>query len=410
MRKVKNIVILAGGDGDRFWPVKEKMLTSFLGRPYILHIMESVKRYAETLFIVVNETNKKNIEEIAGSDAQIIIQKQLTGMAGAILSCKGLVTGRTVILGNDLFDFSIIPKLFEKDFNMVLLAKKVADYFPGGYLQLAGDKIIAIQEKPSPDKAPSDMVRLVADYIKDIDAFVSTIVQMKGETDHTYEQALTWTIRNKNVSYCIYTDYWYTLKYPWHLLSLMTFYLSTLHSSFIDSTAQISKTAVISGNVHVGKHVKVGNFVNISGPVFIGEGSSIGDHTLLRNSQIGKNCLIGSGCEVARSYLSDEVMLHRNYIGDSILGQNVLMGAGAVTANFRFDRKEIFSYVHEEKVNSHMNKLGAIIGSNSKVGVNTTLFPGIKIGQDCLVGPGEKVQQDIKDGNVFMNGVIKSKK
>ena len=84
-------------------------------------------------------------------------------------------------------------------------------------------------------------------------------------------------------------------------------------------------------------------------------------------------------------------------MGDSVLAEGVLFGSGVVTANFRFDENEVQSVVKEKKVNTNMKKLGAIVGKNTKVGVNSTLYPGVKIGNNCLVFPGEIVRKDIPD-------------
>ncbi len=82
-------------------------------------------------------------------------------------------------------------------------------------------------------------------------------------------------------------------------------------------------------------------------------------------------------------------MLHRNYIGDSILGNHVLMGAQAVTANLRFDGKTIRD--------TNLIKFGVVIGDRAKIGVNTTCLPGVKIGQQAFIGPGEIVKKDVTD-------------
>ena len=167
---------------------------------------------------------------------------------------------------------------------------------------------------------------------------------------------------------------------------------------------------MINGVVYIGKHVVIGDFAKIAGPCYIGDNTIIADYALVRESHIGRNCLIGSSSEVARSYLGDNVMLHRNYIGDSVLANNVLCGAGAVTANFRFDEKEVYSFVKKNKINSGLKKLGAIVGTNTKIGVNSTIYPGVKIGSEVLIAPHEVIKQDVGDNLFYMNGAGMEKK
>ena len=140
----------------------------------------------------------------------------------------------------------------------------------------------------------------------------------------------------------------------------------------------------------------IGDFVKISGPVFIGDNSIIGDYSLIRESQIGEDCLIGSYSEIARSSIGNKVFLHRNYVGDSVLADKAMMGAQAVTANLRFDGETVKE--------TNLSKLGAVIGEESKIGVNATLTPGVKIGKKTWINSGEVVNQDVKDKVYFSDG------
>ena len=103
-------------------------------------------------------------------------------------------------------------------------------------------------------------------------------------------------------------------------------------------------------------------------------------------------------------YIGNNVFLHRNYIGDSVLDNDVMFGAQAVTGNLRFNGEKIFSVFSEEKIDTNMNKLGAIVGNLSKIGVNATILPGIKIGKETWVGPGETVKYDIEDKTYLSDG------
>jgi len=417
MRKIKNIVILAGGDSTRFWPLSEKNLSSFLGRPLITYLINDLKNYGENIFIVTSKTNKQSFDSLFNKKIKTIVQDQSKpGMAGAVLTCKREVNGEVLILNaNDLLDFKIMLKFVDylnnRKSRLVLLAKKVDKYFPGGYLQLKGKNVIGIVEKPAPDKTPSDVVKLTFDYLDDFKKLINVLESLQIVSDNAYEKGLTELIKKDGgADYLVYKDYWYTLKYPWHLLQMMSFFLSTIKKTKINLSVKISNKAVIIGPVYLGKNVKVGDFSKIVGPCYIGDDTVVADYCLIRESHIGKGCLIGSYTEVARSYLGDNVILHRNYIGDSILDNGVEMGAQTVTANFRFDKRTIYSMVNGHKVDSNMVKLGAIIGRGSKIGVNSSILPGVKIGKNSLIGPKEVVTGDIDDNMfVFLGKAIKNK-
>ena len=406
MRKIKNIIVLAGGDSGRFWPLENKFLTQFLGKPFLLQLIDGLTSYGENILIVGSEANNAMIKELVKNTVEVIVQDpKVDGMAGAVLSCKGKVNGEVVILNaSDLFDFSFlkdfIKKIEETKADYIFLAKKTTHYFPGSYVIFSNNKVQGFIEKPPVDQTPSDVLKLVVDYFSNIQTFISYLEKTKTNNDDHYEQGINAFLLDKPVmDYILYEDYWYVLKYPWHVLSMMKHFLDGIKVNKLADSKDltIAETAIIQGPVIMEKGVKVGHFAKITGPCYIGENTIIADYALVRESHIGKNCLIGSSCEVARSYLSDRVSLHRNYVGDSVLAEGVLFGSGTVTANFRFDENEVQSVAKGKKVNTHMKKLGVMVGKNTKVGINATLYPGTKIGNNCLVFPGEVVRKDVPD-------------
>ncbi|QQG44826.1 MAG: NTP transferase domain-containing protein [Candidatus Roizmanbacteria bacterium] len=422
MVQIDNILLLAGGDSTRFWPLKEKNLMKYLGKTLIVHQIDQLAKKSDRLIIVAGIHNKEAIEkiveqqpEISGCAIEIILQNEkLEGQGGAVLSAKGKVNGDVLICNtNDIFDYSFIDKLAEtkekKDF--IFLAKKVNEYFPGGYVEFdENNKIKGIIEKPDPEKVPSDITKLVVDYFADFEELTSALEKVTTDKDDWYEQALCKIIEKTNNSdYLLYDSYWYTIKYPWHILDMNNYFLSQIKQTYIDKSSLISKNAVLEGMVHIGKNVKIGDFAKIVGPCFIGEGTVIGDFTMIRASHIGSHSLIGGYSEVTRSYLGERVMLHRNYVGDSVLADDVLMGAGAVTANYRFDEKMINSMSKDRSrpVPTNRQKLGAIIGKKTKIGVNNSIYPGIKIGSFCLVAPQGLVDSDVEDNVYLIKGVKK---
>lgn len=414
MRKIKNGLILAGGDSSRFWPFEEKNFFSFLNKPLILYQIEELAKYSEKITVVASKKNatsiKRLVENVEGLDKyQVITQKDIEGQAGAILSVKNLVKGESLVINaNDVLDMSVLHKITKlplKKNRLIFFGKKINEYFPGGYFRFDGKgSVEGIVEKPEKDKLPSNVTKLMFDYFSDIDFLIEAIEEVKSDRDDHYEVALNNLLSSQvDREYLFYDGYWETIKYPWHVLLMTKLFLSKIKNSQIDESAEISKQAVISGPVIIEKNVKIGDFVKITGPTYIGEDTIIGDYSLIRDSQIGQDCLIGSYSEVARSYIGNKVFLHRNYVGDSVLGDKVMMGAQAVTANLRFDGETISSYYEDDKIDTNFSKLGTMIGSESKVGVNVTIIPGVKIGKKTWIAPREIVKYDLED-NTYLEG------
>ncbi len=415
MRKIKNILLLAGGDSTRFWPLQNKLFFSFLGKPLILFQIEELLKYGELVTVIANKSNattvKRLVDNVDIKPVQILVQKEdYPGMAGAVFSAKNHIKGEVLVVnGSDLIDYSIISKLsllINQENKLILVGKKINEYFPGGYFKFADNKkVVEIVEKPGKDKLPSSIAKLVFDYFADINILLDHFSQIKTKNDDFYELAVNRLLSDDSKqSHFYYDSYWYVLKYPWQVLLMMKNFLLTIKESKISTTAMISKKAIIVGPVVIGDNVKIGDFCKIVGPTFIDDNSVIGDYSMIRESQIGQDCLIGSYTEVARSYIGNNVFLHRNYIGDSVLDDDVMFGAQAVTGNLRFNGEKISSLVNEEKVDTEMNKLGAIVGYLSKIGVNATILPGVKIGKKTWIGPGEKVTYDVDDKTYLAQG------
>ncbi len=152
---------------------------------------------------------------------------------------------------------------------------------------------------------------------------------------------------------------------------------------------------------------KVFDHAVIQGPAYIGKNCIVTNNSLVRESHLGAGCVAGYSTEIARSFLADGVWTHTNYVGDSVIGRNSSFGSGTVTGNLRLDEKEIPVSVGSgesaTKVNSGTNKLGSIVGENVRVGINVSLMPGVKIGNNSFIGAGITVWQDVPD-SMFVYG------
>jgi NDP-sugar pyrophosphorylase family protein len=139
-------------------------------------------------------------------------------------------------------------------------------------------------------------------------------------------------------------------------------------SVFLENPSKIS--------IGEGTVIEPGAFIR--GPCIIGKNCTLRHGSYLRgNVVIGDNCVIGHGTEVKHSVLLDYVhAAHFSYIGNSILGNNVNLGAGVKCANFRLDRKSVCISYMGKKINTGLRKFGAIIGDFCQIGCNTVINPG----------------------------------
>ncbi len=159
--------------------------------------------------------------------------------------------------------------------------------------------------------------------------------------------------------------------------------------------SNIPEGVQIIGNAVIGKDVKFTPPVVIEGPVFIGEKCSIGPFAHIR-----PYCYLEGGNHIGfSSQIKESIFMlnsnapHLNYIGDSIIGRNCNLGAGTITANLRFDNKNVKI---SGKIDSGRRKLGVIMEDNVKTGINVSIMPGVKIGDNNFVSAHTIVSRDIE--------------
>jgi UDP-N-acetylglucosamine diphosphorylase / glucose-1-phosphate thymidylyltransferase / UDP-N-acetylgalactosamine diphosphorylase / glucosamine-1-phosphate N-acetyltransferase / galactosamine-1-phosphate N-acetyltransferase len=187
----------------------------------------------------------------------------------------------------------------------------------------------------------------------------------------------------------------FPVVYPWDLLRMNEEVLAMMDENSLQG--EISPLATLSGIVRVAKGARILPGTVIEGPVLIGANSQIGPNAYIRGAtSIGANCFVGNGAEVKNSIIYNNTYISRQcYVGDSIIGTHVTLGAGTCTENHRHDGRHHVSTVLGKTVNTGRLKLGTMIGDGVKTGVNTSIEAGVKIGLARTTKPGSYITQDL---------------
>ncbi len=401
------VLFLAGGKSLRLWPLKEKHFLKFLGKPLIYYPLLQCQKFGlQDIVIIVNKENIGLFENIKKEFTKLkitlVLQKDGDGMAGAILSASDYIKGREIlIIGptdicEDLLFFDFL-KVKKTNPQAIIPGINFPAFYPGAYLRIENSKITEVVEKPSLTDLPSHTVKFVFDYFQKGEWLTSAIKKVNSQKDDVYEQSLNLLI-NQGILFKLlsYSGFWGHLKYPWHVLNLNNYFLERQKSQKFNNVF-IDKTAKISGNVVLEEGVKVLENVKIIGPTYIGRGTLVGQNCLVRESMVGANCVLGYSTEIARSFIGDNCWFHTNFVGDSVFGKNISLGSGAVMANFRLDEETIKSQIKGKMLDTGKNKLGVIVGDNTRIGVNVSVMPGIKIGRNSFLGSGVVLDKDLLD-------------
>jgi UDP-N-acetylglucosamine diphosphorylase / glucose-1-phosphate thymidylyltransferase / UDP-N-acetylgalactosamine diphosphorylase / glucosamine-1-phosphate N-acetyltransferase / galactosamine-1-phosphate N-acetyltransferase len=183
--------------------------------------------------------------------------------------------------------------------------------------------------------------------------------------------------------------------YPWDLLRMNEEVLALMDETSL--LGDVSPLASLSGVIRLGNGSRILPGTVIEGPVLIGPNSQIGPNAYIRGAtSIGANCFVGNGAEVKNSIIYNNTYISRQcYVGDSIIGTHVTLGAGTCTENHRHDGRHHQSMIHGKLVNTGRLKLGAILGDGVRTGVNTSIEAGVKIGIARTTSPGAIVSKDL---------------
>jgi NDP-sugar pyrophosphorylase family protein len=155
------------------------------------------------------------------------------------------------------------------------------------------------------------------------------------------------------------------------------------------TSIQIPPSVHVEGQVWIHPSVNLPAYATLIGPLWIGANTEVRPGAYLRgNVIVGEGCVLGNSCEFKNCLLMDEVQVpHFNYVGDSILGNNAHLGAGAICSNLRLDQQPIVIRTGEMNYETGLKKFGAILGDEAEVGCNAVLQPGTLLGQRALIMP-----------------------
>ena len=129
----------------------------------------------------------------------------------------------------------------------------------------------------------------------------------------------------------------------------------------------------------------------IKGPTVLGADTEVRQGAYVRgNCLIGNRCVVGHTTEIKSSIMLDGSKAgHFAYIGDSILGRSVNLGAGTKLANLKMIPGAVMIAINRKYYNTGRRKLGAILGDRTETGCNSVTSPG------TLMEPGSIVYSGI---------------
>lgn len=407
--KALPIVILAGGENSRFFPLNHsshKGLISISGRSLLIRLLENCSENGFKRFILIHNTKTsstdlKSLSQQAksiGVDLSLLPQLQPQGMGDALLKARdnlpdqfGVCSAYHIQAGD------IFSRLLDLETDIGLVVVKTASPQDYGVLKLDGDLAVGIVEKPDINKAPSNY-RVQSIY--KLDKSYLDILVKENQHEYSFESALDKAILKKPASFFTLDQPLVSLKYPWRLFDLVSQILNS-SQSHTHPKANLAPTTVVddtNGPVVIEDGAQVGHATKIVGPAYIGRNARVGDFSLIRGSSLESGVRVGIHADIARSLMFEDSSFHGlGFIGDSIVGSGVKIGAGFITANKRLDRKNVEVLVKNKKIDTGRNHHGTVIGQDCRIGVRVSVMPGKYIDAKSRVLPHTIISEHITE-------------
>lgn len=409
-------VILTAGEGTRMRPLtlsRPKTMVPVGGKPILQYNIEALKEAGITDITLIVGYQERVIRDYfldgtkLGVKISYVTQGKRLGTAHAIGTLAGSIPGAFIILNGDIIVESKLIKELTQKFEdnaarTILTLIEVEDPTPFGVVELEGDKITNLVEKPAPGEAPSNLIN-AGIYLFDENIFKAiekTDKSLRGEYEIT--DSIKLQIKNgQSVLGLLSHDRWVDIGRPWELLNVNEHYLQDMEEEI---RGEIEEGVTIHGPVFIGKNSIIRSGSYIMGPVHIGEGCDIGPNSFLRkHTCLGDNVRIGNAVEIKNSIIMDETNInHLSYVGDSIIGARCNIAAGTNMANLRFDDKNIKLTVKDQRIDSGRRKLGVIFADGVKTGINTSFNPGVKVGLNSRIGAGAIISKDVPSNKMVL--------
>jgi bifunctional UDP-N-acetylglucosamine pyrophosphorylase/glucosamine-1-phosphate N-acetyltransferase len=393
-KKPTAVIILAAGKGTRMKSDLPKVLHKVAGKTMLEHVIDSTKSLSPEKTVIVVAPNSKEVEKAAGK-AEIAIQKTQLGTGDAVKAAKDSFKnfdGNVVILAGDSPLITpetlqnLIANLQDNQIHMLgFIPDDAAKY---GRLVTKGNEVLEIVEfKDASEKQKSINIcnsgiyalnaKLLFQLLDEVhnknaqkEYYLTDIVKIAKSKKiktfyHTASAAEVLGVNDKSELAAAEKIIQNRLRQQ-ALVNGVT--MTSPETIFLQADTKFGKNVtllpfvVIGEDVEIGDNVQIGPFAHIRPHTKLMNGAKIGNFVEIKKSVVGENSKVN----------------HLSYIGDSVLGDNVNIGAGTITCNY--DGFDKFQTIIED---------GAFIGSDS------ALIAPVKVGTGAIVAAGSTITKDV---------------
>lgn len=385
-------IILAGGEAVNLIPFSNTRpipMIRIAGHTLFDKTLDQLKISGiNDIFVVVDHQKEKLIECIGehinnGLNLHYVEQGKKQGIGNALMMVKDRISPGEyfLLLYGDTITASNIFIKVQQSFHalkspLASICLPASNEAFGNVFLNAQMKITKLIEKPK-DHLGNYVLSGV--FILP-ESFFKILEKCKGSMERALKKMV-----DEGLHASMWEDEWLDIVHPWEILEANKIIMNSWEKASIAKSAKLESNVTISGIVSIEEDVVIKAGAVLEGPCSIGKGSYIGNNSLVRSfTSIGQNCNVGYGVEMKNCVVQDNTNIGRlSFIGDSVLGENVDIGAGSMTVNRTDDLRPITVRIGNKSISTGLTKLGAFIGDNVIIGAGNSIRPG------TIIPPGK---------------------
>jgi len=425
-----NIVILAAGQGTRMKSSMPKVLHSVAGKALVQHVIDTSKKLnPEVINVVYGHGGEQVQQQINNSEINWVLQAEQLGTGHAVDRVKENLKDNQLVL----VLYGDVPLIKEETLNKLLEQAKegislltVSLSKPQGYGRIVRDKKGLVKNITEEKDASEDLKKIcevntgiLAVKAKLLKKWLGQLDNNNAQQEYYLTDVIAMAVKDSYIVETTQPDNEHEVmgvNNRMQLAELERHYqkeqanklmqggVTLADPSRLDVRGQLTHgqdifidiNVVFEGDVSIGSNVSIGaNCVikdskiadgvtllpmSVLDNVSIGNNSKVGPFARLRpGAVLSADTHVGNFVEIKKSFVGlGSKINHLTYVGDTIVGKNVNIGAGTITCNY-----------------DGANKHQTVIEDNVFVGSATQLVAPVKIGKNATVGAGSTITTDV---------------
>ena len=436
-----NIIILAAGLGKRMRSDLPKVLHPIAGKPMLGHVLQSARALApDRIVVVVGHGADRVRQAFAADDVVFALQPQQQGTGHAVMQALPLLLedgaeDACLVLYGDvpLVQADTLRALLQaRGTGLALLTETLAD--PTGYGRIVRDaqgRVVRIVEQK--DASAEELAiheintGILAAPTADLRRWLAQIDNHNAQGEYYLTDIVGLAVRDAvSVSHAQPASSWETLGVNSRVqqAQLERIWQGQQARRLLEQGVTLADPARfdLRGELQCGRDVFIDVGCVFEGRVQLSDGVRVGPHCVLRDAEVGAGAEIEAYSHVQGAHIGESARIgpyarlrpgadvgpeahvgnfvelkktrlgrgskanHLSYLGDSVIGERVNIGAGTITCNY-----------------DGVNKFQTIIEDDAFIGSDTQLVAPVRVGRGATLGAGTTLTRDAPDGQLTIS-------